>query len=348
MAPSNRDFANYDIAGRKISSPNIKPEDIIRVRKKKKSAPRARWAVIALTVVCVVIGIVIISAAALLLYVNSLNKAMDFDDPALTSQLNSKLVAVSEESEPFYSLLLGSDARESSDVGRSDTIILVRADLSSGTITLVSIPRDTKVEIEGHGTQKINAAYAFGGAAGAIDAIQDFAGVEIAHYGEIRFEQLENLVDYFGGVWIDIPVSNDQTGSTNTHVDLPADVHLLDGKQALAFARERYGYTRGDYQRSDNQKLLVRALMDEITDESFLALPATMHQVASCIGTDLTIADMIPMAQALHGEELTVYTATVPSSTQTIGGVSYVIADEDAWKKMMANVDAGREPNKGL
>ena len=82
MAPSNRDFANYDIAGRKISSPNIKPEDIIRVRKKKKSAPRARWAVIALTVVCVVIGIVIISAAALLLYVNSLNKAMDFDDPA--------------------------------------------------------------------------------------------------------------------------------------------------------------------------------------------------------------------------------------------------------------------------
>ena len=132
----------------------------------------------------------------------------------------------------------------------------------------VSIPRDTMVELPGHGRQKINAAYAFDGAAGAVDAVSKFAGVPITHYAEIHFQELETLVDTLGGVWVNVPVTNDETGSSNTGKRIEAGEQLLNGEQALAFARERYGYTRGDFQRADNQRILAQAIVKKVLDVS--------------------------------------------------------------------------------
>ena len=244
-------------------------------------------------------------------------------------------------------MLLGSDARDADTASRSDTMILVRVDANVGKATLVSIPRDTKVEIEGHGTQKINAAYAFGGPAGAVKAVENLAGVDISHYAEIHFNELEAVVDQLGGIWVDIPISNNQTGASNTGVELNAGMQRLNGEQALAFARERYGYNEGDFQRAENQRILVQALADTILSLPPTELPGTIQSLASCVSTDYDLNELIELSQTFRSaEHYYFYSCMVPSTTQTIDGVSYTITLEDEWKNMMQMVDTGQDPSK--
>lgn len=325
------------------SSPSLADPELVRVRKKRKKHGKAKKIVLivlaVLVVLCVAVG------AAVALYMNSISDSMKMD-----SQQQSELDSVLTEStvqEPYYVLLLGSDARETDTTSRSDTMILVRIDANVGKATLVSIPRDTKVEIEGHGTQKINAAYAFGGPAGAVQAVENLSGIEISHYAEIHFDELETAIDQLGGIWVDVPVSNNQTGSSNTGVELNAGMQRLNGEQALAFARERYGYNEGDFQRAENQRILVQALADTILSLPPTELPGAVQSLASCISTNYDINELITLAQTFQqAEHYYFYSAMVPSTTQTIDGVSYTITLEDEWADMMQMVDTGQDPSK--
>ncbi len=299
---------------------------------------------ITLAVLVCVFGL---AGGAIALYLSSLDKALSFDDQTEAESLKNALIPVTAETKdkPFYMLVLGSDAREGDETSRSDVMMLVRVDTATGTITMVSIPRDTMVDLPGHGRSKINAAYAYGGASGAVEAVSSFAGVSITHYAEIHFEELQDLVDTLGGVWVDVPVSNDETGSSNTGQQLNAGEQLLNGEQALAFARERYGYTRGDFQRADNQRILAQAIVKSVLATAPLDLPGTVQQLAGCVSTDLSVSDIVSLAQkAQQASGLTFYSAMVPSSTMTIDGVSYVITDQEQWAAMKKRMDAGEDP----
>lgn len=322
-----------------------KTEDIIRIRKKRKKHTGRKVALIMLVSLICVFGLV---GGAVALYLNSVNQALSFDNQQDAENLRAVLepVPVENKDKPFYMLVLGSDAREGDETSRSDVIILTRVDPAQGAITMVSIPRDTMVEIPGHGRQKINAAYAFDGAAGAVDAVSKFAGVPISHYAEIHFQELETLVDTLGGVWVNVPVSNDETGSSNTGMQLQAGEQLLNGEQALAFARERYGYSRGDFQRADNQRILAQAIVKKVLDTPPLELPGVIQQLASCVSTDFGLDDIIDLAQKFQNAPgTTFYSALVPSSTTMIDDVSYVVTEYPAWPEMMQRVDAGADPN---
>ncbi|WP_241152809.1 LCP family protein [Gordonibacter sp. Marseille-P4307] len=316
----------------------------------KKKASRARK--VALGVLVAVLVLVVGAGAAAALYLNSLNDAISIKDSDEAMEIREALQAPAASSNPretdaYYTLLIGSDARSGDTASRSDVLILARTVPSEGKVTMVSIPRDTKVEISGYGTQKINAAYAYGGVAGAVKAASEFAGVPITHYAEVHFQELESLVDILGGVYVDVPVSNDQTGASNTGIQLSAGYQLLDGEQALAFARERYGYARGDFQRADNQRLVATAIMKQVLQTPALEMPSIVQRLASCVTTDMSVTDVIGLAQAYRSAgDLTVYSALAPSSTETIDGVSYVITDEAAWRAMMQKVDAGEDPGK--
>lgn len=318
--------------------------ELTRVRKKRKSH-KVRNRVIA--VIVAIVAVFALAGGALALYLNSLDQAMaPKDDDAW--QLKSALVGdaqTQDKTQPFYMLVLGSDARDGDTVSRSDVMILLRVDAANGKITMVSIPRDTKVEIEGQGTQKINAAYAFGGAAGAVKAVSEMAGVPISHYAEIHFDELQELVDDLGGVWVDVPVSNNQTGASNTGERIDAGYQLLNGEQALAFARERYGYERGDFQRADNQKLIAQAIVKQVLDQQPTQLPGVVSKLAQCVTTDFKVADIVSLALSMQQTGVTFYSATVPSTTATENGVSYTITLEDEWRAMMDRVDIGGDPN---
>ena len=319
--------------------------ELTRVRKKRKSH-KARNRV--LVVLGILVAILAVVGGAFALYLHSLDEAMGYKNQEDMDNLKAAMLKtnpVEDKSQAFYMLVLGSDARANDTASRSDVMILLRVDPTNGKITMVSFPRDTKVEIVGHGTQKINAAYAFGGAAGAVTAVSDFAGVPISHCVEIHFDELEQLVDDLGGIWVDVPVSNNQTGASNTHQQLNAGYQLLNGSQALAFARERYGYTRGDFQRADNQKLVAQAIVKQVLDQQPTQLPGTIQELAGCVTTDYSVSDIIALAQQFQGTGVTFYSATVPSTTATIDGVSYTITVQDKWDEMMALVKQGKDPS---
>lgn len=324
-------------------SSSLMDSDLVRVRKKRKKHGKAKKVLLIVLAVIVVLCVAVGAAAAL--YMNSISDSMKMD-----SEQQSELDTVLSEStaqEPYYVLLLGSDARENDTGSRSDTIILARIDANVGKATLVSIPRDTKVEIEGHGTQKINAAYAFGGPAGAVEAVEKMSGVEISHYAEIHFDELEKAVDQLGGIWVDIPESNNQTGASNTGVELNAGMQRLNGEQALAFARERYGYNEGDFQRAENQRIIVQAIADTILSLPPNELPGAVQSLANCISTDYSLDELVTLAQTFQSAEYYYfYSAMVPSTTKTIDGVSYTITLEDEWADMMQMVDTGQDPSK--
>lgn len=325
------------------SSSTLSDPELVRVRKKRKKHGKAKKAILIVLAVIVVLCVAVGAAAAL--YMNSISDSMKMD-----SEQQSELDTVLSEStvqEPYYVLLLGSDAREGDTASRSDTMILVRVDANVGKATLVSIPRDTKVEIEGHGTQKINAAYAFGGPAGAVEAVEKMSGIEISHYAEIHFDELEKAVDQLGGIWVDVPVSSNQTGSSHSQYQFDAGMQKMTGEQVLVFARERYGYNEGDFQRAENQRIVVQSLADAVLSLPPTDLPGTVQSLANCISTDYSLNELIELAQTFQGaEHYYFYSAMVPSTTKTIDGVSYTITLEDKWADMMQMVDTGQDPSK--
>lgn len=337
----NSHVQNAPISGHPSSS--LMDSELVRVRKKRKKHGKAKKVILIVLAVIVVLCVAVGAAAAL--YMNSISDSMKMD-----SEQQSELDTVLSEStvqEPYYVLLLGSDARANDTTSRSDTMILVRVDANVGKATLVSIPRDTKVEIEGHGTQKINAAYAFGGPAGAVEAVENMAGIEISHYAEIHFDELEKAVDQLGGIWVDVPVSSNQTGSSHSKYQFSAGMQKMSGEQVLVFARERYGYNEGDFQRAENQRIVVQSLADAVLSLPPTDLPGTVQSLANCISTDYSLNELIELAQTFQSaEHYYFYSAMVPSTTQTIDGVSYTITLEDEWANMMQMVDTGQDPSK--
>ncbi|MHB1016777.1 MAG: LCP family protein [Coriobacteriia bacterium] len=231
--------------------------------------------------------------------------------------------AAPEEQEPLYVLVLGADARPGQTRARSDTIILARVDLVTQTVSMLSIPRDSRVPIEGHGLNKINSANAFGGPALAIQTIKEYTGLPVNHYVELNFEGFVAVVDAVGGVTV--------------------DGNLMDAEESLAFVRSR-AYRDGDFTRVKNQqKFLVAFAQEALKGENLTRLPRVAEEVAGNVTTDMTIPELLGLANQMRGlsdEDVKGY--TVPGSTAMIDGVSYVIPDEAA---AAALFEAFREGN---
>lgn len=316
-------------------------ENLIRVKKKQKSH---RGLKIFGIVMAVVLALILACGAGLALWVNSLNSDMnDFseeDRQALLDAFATK--QTTDEDDAFYVLILGSDAREGDTASRSDVTMLARIDPDGGIVDLVSIPRDTMVNIEGHGVQKINAAYAFGGAAGAVSCVSEFAGVPISHYVEVHFDELKDVVDQLGGIWVNVPQG---FSSGNGGMSLSAGEQQLNGDQALAFARERYNVAGGDFGRAQAQRLIIMGIVDKVLECSPTQLPNVVGKLAHSVTTDYSVGEMVKLALSFQSAGLTMYSAACPSYTLNQNGISYVGTEYVEWQDMMRRVDAGLDPN---
>jgi LCP family protein required for cell wall assembly len=200
-------------------------------------------------------------------------------------------------------LVLGSDRRPkgskepgavTSGPSRSDSIMLMR--VGGGHSARLSIPRDTVLEISGHGLQKINAAYAFGGPALSISVIKRYLDIPINHIVEVNFEDFPQLIDAMGGVDYSgsCIVSRVDGGFRNGGftLRLPSGTHHIDGKQALALARTRENLCRPnetDLQREEHQQALFTAMKSRLTSpSSFLRLPLIAWNAPPAIISDMS------------------------------------------------------------
>lgn len=203
---------------------------------------------------------------------------------------------------PNTILVLGSDARTRSTAepgstvggrGRSDSIMLMR--IGGGKNASLSIPRDTVVDIPGHGRDKINAAYALGGPELAIETVRDYLGVRINHLVEVNFENFPELIDALGGVEYKggCVVSRINGGSKNGGytLRLPAGSQELDGKQALALARTRKNECNAkenDLTRAKRQQKLMSGIKDKVTSlETFIRLPWVSWAAPKAVRSDM-------------------------------------------------------------
>ena len=244
---------------------------------------------------------------------------------------------------PYYVLALGSDAREGDTYSRTDSMVLIRVDFWGGKLTMVSIPRDTQIQIEGQGTQKINAAYAFGGAGGAVRAVSELAGVPIHHVAVIHFEELVGLIDYLGGVTVNVPV--DVYDPDYTGLVLDAGTQTLDGQTALLWARTRHGFADDDYQRQEDQRILLTAIMNRFLSLSPTEMPQALRQVGGLVGTDMRCYDLVPLLIRFKLANPVVYSCALPTTSSYEDDLWYEILDKTAAAELMRVVDAGGDPS---
>jgi LCP family protein required for cell wall assembly len=245
-------------------------------------------------------------------------------------------------STPAYILALGSDAREGEAYSRTDTMMLVRVDFWGDKISMLSIPRDTKVEIEGQGTQKINAAYAFGQAGGAVRAVSQLTGARINHVAVVHFEELASLIDYLGGLTVNVPTAVYDPEYTGLYLD--EGIQTLDGMTAVLWARTRHGYENGDFGRQENQRLLLTALMNRVLSLSPAELPNLINKLSDLVGTDMRCYNLLPLLIRFKLQPPTIYSASVPYTDAWIDGVSYVEVDQEGLSRIMQAMDEGRDP----
>ena len=165
----------------------------------------------------------------------------------------------------------GRDATTRGDVHggqRSDMIMLLRIDVGFTSATVVSIPRDSWVEVPGHGMAKVNASYAFGGPPLLVRTVERLTDIRVQHFAVIDFVGFQALTDSVGG--IDVNVAAPTTFGTLT---LRAGRNHLDGAQALGYVRQRTGLPRGDLDRVQRHQNALRALLVKVTDGGLLTDP---------------------------------------------------------------------------
>lgn len=267
------------------------------------------------------------------------------DSEVISSGLKSELKQSELTTEPFYMLLLGTDGRPGETSYRSDTIMLARIDPVNKKVTLVSIPRDTMVTINGE-RQKINAAHTIGGAEGVTKAVSTLCGVDISHYAEVSFDGMQQLVDAIGGV--DVDVEDDIYDPEHFgDMRLSKGRQHLDGNYAMFYARSRH-FVDGDYARMRHQRNLVKALVTQILDNTDAAsIVSLVNSIADMVITDMSTTDIVTLANVMRGMDTgnDIYTCTIPSVTEEVDGVSYVVADLDGLKSLMDKVDSGEDPD---
>lgn len=184
-------------------------------------------------------------------------------------------------------LLAGSDERDdtvtdATQGARTDSILLLHVPVS-GTTSLISLPRDSYVEIPGYGSNKINAAYVFGGPELLVETVELLTGLTVDTYVEIGFTGLVDLVDAVGGVNLCL---DQDVYDKNSKLDWTAGCHDVDGRTALAFARMRYADPEGDIGRGKRQQQVIQAVITKLEPTDLVFRPRTQVDLARA-GTDI-------------------------------------------------------------
>ena len=237
-------------------------------------------------------------------------------------------------------MIMGVDTRED-DVGRSDTLMIATVDPKKDRAALLSIPRDTRVKIAGHGWDKINAAYAYGGEKLTQRTVEDFLGVNMDHYVIINTHAFQKIIDAIGGIDINVEKRmyyedpwDDDGGLV---IDLRPGMQHMDGKTAVTYVR--YRDEEGDIGRIKRQQKFMAACMEKITSPAIIPkLPAVIKEVLGSVKTDLSMRQLLEFAGTLkEAQKNGLKTDMVPGRPLYIDGISYWIPEVEKLRTTLAD-----------
>ncbi len=291
-----------------------------------------------------IIFITAVAAAVFFIYINSINNTINSLNSA---EVENILTPIESPEEPVTILILGRDSRDTEDeMGRADTIMLLYLDPKDSSGSLLSIPRDTLVDIPGHGEDKINAAYAYGGEELMIKTIQDFIGAEINHYVTLDFQGFVDLIDAMGGldITIDRPLVDPKSGANLS----PGDHHLT-GEQALAYTRSR-STELGDIGRIQRQQNLFKQLIAQKLNVQYLSnIPHYFNILIENTRTDLEVLTILRYSKAaLSFDPERFGTSIIPTHSDWIEDhtISVQIPDQEEARAMWQRILAGEAASR--
>ena len=281
---------------------------------------------VALIIVAIIFALILGGGLYAYSYIqNTMNKMdkVDISDNAqdlgITENKNGEIVNIA---------LYGIDAAEG-ETGRSDSIMILTLDNAHNRIKLTSVMRDSYVDIAGHGMDKINHAYAFGGPELAIRTLNENFGLNITDFMSVNFTSMPEIIDMLGGVSIDITDEEIATGQIPGLYQ--SGTQLLTGDQALAYSRIRYA-SGNDFKRTERQRTVLNALVVKMIQQPVTSYPGLISDLAPYITTSLSNQEMLDMtpkygALAKQGIKQNRFPQDDDANGQMIDGVYYLVFD---------------------
>lgn len=231
-------------------------------------------------------------------------------------------------------LLIGQDRREGETRARSDSMILVSFNQSAGTIVLISFLRDLYVQIPGYSSNRLNAAFAYGGMELLDETLEENFGVEIDYNLEVDFSGFASIIDILGGVDIDL------TSSEANYLGLNSGVTHMDGETALAYSRIRY--IDSDFSRTGRQRKVLISLYQSLKNVGLTEAIHVVNEVFPLLTTDMSNFQIIATATELFPmlSDSAIASYQIPAdgtwSYNTVDGMSVIIPDFDANRDVIA------------
>lgn len=235
-------------------------------------------------------------------------------------------------------LVLGVDVRKD-DVGRSDTMFVVTVDQAAGNVTMLSVPRDTRVKIPGLRWDKINHAFAEGGSELSRKAVEALLGIPVDYYVTVDFTAFNKIVDAVGGVDIEVEKRMYyEDPYDNLVINIQPGLQHMDGKKAIQYVR--YRDAEGDLGRIERQQKFIKAMLKQVTSPLIIPkVPGIIREVSDAIKTDLSTGDMLNLAKLFNdAAKKGLKTDTVPGKPAYIADISYWLPDVVGLREHMAQI----------
>ena len=306
--------------------------------------PGRGWRIALLSVLAIFLVLTLATGGLALWVRHSIASGMEFiADPfaGIPTRAPQQKVAAGEE--PAVNILvLGTDSRTSASdpsqwkegAQRTDAIMIVQVSGDRKTVSVMSIPRDSWVEIPGHGQGKINAAYSYGGPSLTIHTVENLTGIHIDHFAVANFESFVALTDEIGGVRVNL-----KTPQTLAGKELGAGAQVLNGQQALAYTRERSSLPNGDFDRVKRQQTWMRSIVSRVLTNGTLSSPTALYSFLKTASRTVAVDESFTLNQMqslaletrhLHSNDIRFMTVPTAGTGTSTDGQSIVTLDADA------------------
>ena len=306
--------------------------------------PGRGWRIALLSVLAIFLVLTLATGGLALWVRHSIASGIEFiADPfaGIPARAPQQKVAAGEE--PAVNILvLGTDSRTSASdpsqwkegAQRTDAIMIVQVSGDRKTVSVMSIPRDSWVEIPGHGQGKINAAYSYGGPSLTIHTVENLTGIHIDHFAVANFESFVALTDEIGGVRVNL-----KTPQTLAGKELGAGAQVLNGQQALAYTRERSSLPNGDFDRVKRQQTWMRSIVSRVLTNGTMSSPTALYSFLKTASRTVAVDESFTLNQMqslaletrhLHSNDIAFMTVPTAGTGTSADGQSIVTLDADA------------------
>ncbi len=258
----------------------------------------------------------------------------------------AQIVAKGTESDSINFLLMGVDSKDVEDsIGtRTDTLMVFNVDKSSGEISILSIPRDTRAKIEGRKyKEKINHAHAYGGPELTLETVSTLLNLDLEYYVIADYNFARRFVDLIGGVEIDVPMDmyyEDPTAEPPLLIDLKAGNQILDGDESLQYLRFRKGYKNADLGRIEAQQGFMKSMVKRtLRPINIIKVPQMYAAYNEYITTNIPLSTIAKFGlSALKYDLDNMNTVTLPGESKMVSGLSYYVHYEEETQKLVSEM----------